>query len=190
MSIGPGSAEIRLFLNLPSKPSRSYMQTLLLRQVSQAGISNYIPQFTVGCNYVSLPEIPVSGNKVHICYHSLWSHKQSSIQLMYFLFVLYQSDQPFLLWPKKRDHEIRIWNLEIKNAKKQLQNNSSKLFRGETWQGVLDTKLSKRLYKWDSLNHADKHIFVIQYHICDLGSRSWKGHPVHLWTERNHQRRG
>ena len=109
------------------------------KQVSQAGIGNYIPQFTVGCNYVSLPEIPVSGNKVHICYHSLWSHKQSSIQLMYFLFVLYQSDQPFLLWPKKRDHEIRIWNLEIKNAKKQLQNNSSKLFREETWQGVLDT---------------------------------------------------
>ena len=37
------------------------------KQVSQAGISNYIPQFTVGCNYLSLPEIPASGNKVHIC---------------------------------------------------------------------------------------------------------------------------
>ena len=36
------------------------------KQVSQAGISNYIPQFTVGCNYLSLPEIPASGNKVHI----------------------------------------------------------------------------------------------------------------------------
>ena len=34
------------------------------KQVSQAGISNYIPQFTVGCNYLSLPEIPASGNKV------------------------------------------------------------------------------------------------------------------------------
>ena len=36
------------------------------KQVSQAGISNYIPQFTVGCNYLSLPEIPASGNKVFI----------------------------------------------------------------------------------------------------------------------------
>ena len=33
------------------------------KQVSQAGISNYIPQFIVGCNYLSLPEIPASGNK-------------------------------------------------------------------------------------------------------------------------------
>ena len=36
------------------------------KQVSQAGISNYIPQFTVGCNYLSLPEMPASGNKVLI----------------------------------------------------------------------------------------------------------------------------
>ena len=34
------------------------------KQGSQAGISNHIPQFTVGCNYVFLPEIPVSGAKV------------------------------------------------------------------------------------------------------------------------------
>ena len=27
------------------------------KQVSQTGISNYTPQFTVGCNYLSLPEI-------------------------------------------------------------------------------------------------------------------------------------
>ena len=37
------------------------------KQVSQAGISNYISKFTVGCNYFSLPEIPASGNKVYIC---------------------------------------------------------------------------------------------------------------------------
>ena len=36
------------------------------KQVSQAGISNYIPQFTVGCSYLSLSEIPASGNKVLI----------------------------------------------------------------------------------------------------------------------------
>ena len=38
----------------------------LMRQVSQAGISNYIPQFTVGCSYLSLPEIPASGTNVLI----------------------------------------------------------------------------------------------------------------------------
>ena len=40
------------------------------KQISQAVISNYILQFTVGCNYLSLPEIPASGNKVfiwHLC---------------------------------------------------------------------------------------------------------------------------
>ena len=36
------------------------------KQVSQAEKSNYIPQFTVGCNYWSRPEIPASGNKVLI----------------------------------------------------------------------------------------------------------------------------
>ena len=30
------------------------------------GISNYIPKFTVGCNYLCLPEIPASGAKVLI----------------------------------------------------------------------------------------------------------------------------
>ena len=34
------------------------------KQVSQAGISNCILQFTVGCNYLSLPEIPASGAKI------------------------------------------------------------------------------------------------------------------------------
>ena len=37
------------------------------KQVSQAGISNYIPQFTVGCNSSFLPEIPASDNKVLTC---------------------------------------------------------------------------------------------------------------------------
>ena len=37
------------------------------KQVSQAGISNYIPQFTVGGSYLSLPEIPASGYKVLSC---------------------------------------------------------------------------------------------------------------------------
>ena len=36
------------------------------KQVSQAGISNCIPQNTVRCNYSFLPEITASGNKVHI----------------------------------------------------------------------------------------------------------------------------
>ena len=34
--------------------------------VNQAGINNHVPQNTVGCNYLSLPEmIPASGSKVH-----------------------------------------------------------------------------------------------------------------------------
>ena len=37
------------------------------KHISQAGISNYIPRLTVGCNYLSLPEIPASGNNVLIC---------------------------------------------------------------------------------------------------------------------------
>ena len=36
------------------------------KQVSQAGISNYIPQVTVGCNYLSLPEITAADTKVLI----------------------------------------------------------------------------------------------------------------------------
>ena len=36
------------------------------KQVSEAGISDYISQFTVGCNYLSLSEIPASGTKVLI----------------------------------------------------------------------------------------------------------------------------
>ena len=37
------------------------------KQVSQAGINNCIPQNTVGCNYLSLSEIPASGTEVLIC---------------------------------------------------------------------------------------------------------------------------
>ena len=36
------------------------------KPVSQAGISNCIPQLSVGCNYLSLHEIPASGTKVLI----------------------------------------------------------------------------------------------------------------------------
>ena len=36
------------------------------KQVSQAGISNCIPQYSVACNYLSMPEIPASGGKVLI----------------------------------------------------------------------------------------------------------------------------
>ena len=36
------------------------------KQVSLAGIRKYIPQFNVGCNYLSLPEIHASGDKVLI----------------------------------------------------------------------------------------------------------------------------
>ena len=42
------------------------------KQVSQAGISNCIQQYSVGCNYLSLPEIPASGDRVLIL---ITSHK-------------------------------------------------------------------------------------------------------------------
>ena len=59
------------------------------KQVSQAGISNYIPQQTVGCKYLSLPEMPDSGNKVLIWLCSLkWT----------FCFVIHLS---IILWYKK-----------------------------------------------------------------------------------------
>ena len=48
------------------RPDSDDVSTKSLKQVSQAGISNYIPQFTVGCNYLSLSAIPASGNKVLI----------------------------------------------------------------------------------------------------------------------------
>ena len=34
------------------------------KQISKARISNYIPQFTVGYNYLCMPSIPASGNNV------------------------------------------------------------------------------------------------------------------------------
>ena len=38
------------------------------KQVSQAGINNCIPQYSLGCNYSSMPEIPPSGTKVLKCF--------------------------------------------------------------------------------------------------------------------------
>ena len=43
-----------------------YMRTLVPKQVSQAGKGNCIPQYSVGCNYLALPEVPASGTKVLI----------------------------------------------------------------------------------------------------------------------------
>ena len=52
-----------------SESSRDNLRLWCQKQISQAGISNCIPQNTVGCNYLSLPEIPASGPKVinHSC---------------------------------------------------------------------------------------------------------------------------
>ena len=46
--------------------SRRYMIIWCQKHVSQAGISNCIPQYSVGCNYLFLPEIPTPGTKVII----------------------------------------------------------------------------------------------------------------------------
>ena len=46
------------------------------KQVSQTRINNYITQFTVGCSYLSMPEITASGSKVLIyaslCLLGVW----------------------------------------------------------------------------------------------------------------------
>ena len=47
------------------------------KQVYQAGISNCIPQYSVGFNYLSLPEIPAS---VLICPFTLYSVFHCSVQ--------------------------------------------------------------------------------------------------------------
>ena len=36
------------------------------RQVSRAGVSNYVPQYSVGCNYLAMPKAPASGTNVLI----------------------------------------------------------------------------------------------------------------------------
>ena len=47
------------------------------KQVYQALMSSYIPQITMVCNYVSLPEIHASGAKVHNRYQlcTIWYNK-------------------------------------------------------------------------------------------------------------------
>ena len=65
------SAVRHLFWRLRPHPTKQWhtsspWELCCHKQVSQAGISNYIPQFTVGCNYLSLSEIPASGDKVLI----------------------------------------------------------------------------------------------------------------------------
>ena len=57
------------------------------KQVSQAGIRNYIPQKTVGCNYLSLPEIPASGNNVLICLVYV-SHASSTRCVHFICYIL------------------------------------------------------------------------------------------------------
>ena len=60
------------------------------KQVSQAGISKYIPQFNVGCNYLSLPEIPASGSKVLILlliWHKTMFSRNSVINSYLFSFL-------------------------------------------------------------------------------------------------------
>ena len=48
------------------------------KQVTQAGTNNCIPQNTMGCDYLSLPEIPASSTKVLHWYPS-WTPKWCSL---------------------------------------------------------------------------------------------------------------
>ena len=75
------------------------------KQVSQAGVRNYIPQFTVGCNYLSLSEIPASGTKVLIC-PGLFQTRPVLWLLMPWLPVSLGHQQPWY-WPI---HIRYMWN--------------------------------------------------------------------------------
>ena len=52
---------------------RDVLQRFSRKQVFHAGISNCIPQYSAGCNYLSMSEIPVSGAKTFILFHLLFS---------------------------------------------------------------------------------------------------------------------
>ena len=63
------------------------------KQVSQAGISNYIPQFTMGYNYLYLSEIPALSNKVNICIYmshinKCTSHTRDAYQIILFMYMI------------------------------------------------------------------------------------------------------
>ena len=60
------------------------------KQVSRACISNYIPQYSVGCNYLCMPYIPASGSKILIsipqyvtkpgdCWVTVWQSGHTSV---------------------------------------------------------------------------------------------------------------
>ena len=47
---------------------RDVLQRFSMKQVFHAGIGNYIAQYSAGCNYLSMSEIPASGAKTFIRY--------------------------------------------------------------------------------------------------------------------------
>ena len=49
-----------------------------IKHVTQAGISNSISHYSVGCNYLSLPEMSASGTKV-IIYHSECHSREGAV---------------------------------------------------------------------------------------------------------------
>ena len=53
------------------------------KQVSHAGISNCLSQYCMGCNYLSLPEIPASGTKVFICKCRCYNSASPSLALVH-----------------------------------------------------------------------------------------------------------
>ena len=54
------------------------------------------------------------------------------------------------------------------------------LIRWSAWLTGYSYQVLWWLDEWFSFYHADKQIYLNQCHSRDLGSRSWKGHPVHF----------
>ena len=63
---------VRSISNQHQSKDLCYLSSVLIwglwhqKQVSQARKSNCIPQYSVGCNYLSLPEIPASGKEKYL----------------------------------------------------------------------------------------------------------------------------
>ena len=80
---GKVSASHRILWDAITYPCLRYLLLVLLF-VPQAGKSNCIPQNTVGCNYLSLPEVPASGAKVliYVCMATMTVYQKGVLILV------------------------------------------------------------------------------------------------------------
>ena len=83
------------------------------RRVFQAGISNCTPQYSVGCNYLSTPEIPASSTKVHNCdgkAENSWSMIIEHYRICYLISPLskHRPTAAFIMFTSCKEFELLI----------------------------------------------------------------------------------